>query len=538
MADLASKSLGQISGLCACYNKATLNGRPYAKIYKDILEGQNYRFNEMMRRGGILCEFGHPSQFTADFERTETDPEKAAAILTKIEEGEEGKVYAEGYILDTPAGRTYKAISPFYNFGFSSRGSYEASENDSEGPDGWNQESYLFKGFDIVILPATEESEVSAAESVKKAGRPKKRKSARESLDLNNIADAQEIDKEEVERELDKLFDENGNLAPVEYVDSRDFAKEMAEVEANNPNNKEAGKEPSSILLDLHKVLTEKSTLEKQVQKLLFEKAESDSAIISLRDQIAQISGIKEEAEQKLLAHETANGEIQQLVNRLLETYGNYTNETQNQLVQTTQRADMAEKTIKSLASRAAELESSSDSLENENNELQENLDAAQEQIKEINGKLREAKSKNSNLIATTEQLQKKVSEMESAATKKNVELKSAREAVVEYRKNLIKANNSVVAAREHLMDTYSDIYSISKEALRREINPRTATAQKIRAAAEQLSTDTLRLASYLQGGASQAKEVSAPKKKYGDEIEEELFRALDVEGYTGGKSE
>jgi hypothetical protein len=517
--DLAASSLGKISGLCAVYSRATLNGRPYDRIYKDILAGNNYRFNEMMRRGGILCEFGHPSQFTADFERTETDPEKAVAILTEIREGEEGKVYAEGYILDTPAGRTYKAIAPFYKFGFSSRGSYEADEDSSEGPGGWNQDSYLFKGFDIVILPATEESEVSATESVK-GKRSKKRKSARESLDLNNISDAANVDKDEVERELDKLFDENGNLAPVEYVDSRTFAKEVDRLDASKPTKNNEG----SILLDLHKVLTEKSDLEKQVQKLLFEKAESDAAIISLKDQISQVSAIKDEAEKKLFENEQANQEIQHLVDRLLETYSNYTMETQGQIETSTQLADRVEQTAQSLASRVAQLEQTNSNLEEENNQLTVSLDTAQEQLKAAN-------ISNKKLFTSTEQLTKRVKELEATLDNKEKDLNTANESVEQYKKALSKARTEIVAARESLIDTYSNIYSISKESLRRQVDSKTSTVEKIKSAAEQLSNDTIRFASYSQLPPA-ASRTSAPQAKYSDDIEAEMFAALKSEGY------
>ena len=40
---VTAKGLGQVTGLCACYTKATLNGRPYDEIYKRILRGEDYR---------------------------------------------------------------------------------------------------------------------------------------------------------------------------------------------------------------------------------------------------------------------------------------------------------------------------------------------------------------------------------------------------------------------------------------------------------------------------------------------------------------
>jgi len=523
MKDLAAKSLGKISGLCACYDRATLNGRSYSRIYKDILAGRNSRFNEMMRRGGILCELGHPSQFTADFERTETDPEKAAAIITKIEEGEEGKVYAEGYILDTPAGRVYKAIAPFYKFGFSSRGSYEADEDSAEGPDGWNQDSYIFKGFDIVILPATEESEVTVSATESLTGTKKKRKSARESLDLNNIANSANVDKEELERELDKLFDENGNLAPVEYIDSREFSEQL------NSDEDKVADEKGSVLLDLHKVLTEKTDLEKKVQKLLFEKAESDASLISLREQVAQLTKLKDEAERKLSIHEQANAEIQQLITKMMEAYNGYTKETDTTLNHTIQKAADAEKKAKSLAARVAELESEGKALAEEKTSLEHTLRSVKEELAATKGKL-------SNLRATTQQLKDRVSELEKVVSTKDAELRSAKESLASYRQSLSKAAASIASSRESLIDTYANIYSIPKESLRKAIDLKTATAAKIKSAAEQLSSEALRLAPYSQALAASGVNVKVQKRlSFGDDVEKELFSALQEEGYIGG---
>lgn len=277
-----AKYLGEVSGLCACFSKKTLNDRGYDKIYRRLLDGQDYRFNEMMRRGGILCELGHPAQTSADFERTETDLSKACAIITKVEEGENGNVYATAKILDTPAGRIYKAIEPFYKFGFSSRGSYDAVEDGfSEGPDGWNQDTYVFKGFDIVAIPANQGSEITANESLHSK---KKTRSARESLDLNEISKATDLEPEEINRELDKIFNDNGELEGSElikmseYADSqikKDIPEEQVDtmsVSVTAPSPSEDFETPiSKIKEDLQTALGEAAKLREDLERKDFD---------------------------------------------------------------------------------------------------------------------------------------------------------------------------------------------------------------------------------------------------------------------------
>ena len=77
--------LCDIEGLCAVFSKETLNGRSYSQIYRNLLDGKDYRFNEMMKRGGILCELSHPAQETADF--------FSIPLKAKID----GKGLSEGY---------------------------------------------------------------------------------------------------------------------------------------------------------------------------------------------------------------------------------------------------------------------------------------------------------------------------------------------------------------------------------------------------------------------------------------------------------
>lgn len=228
-------SIGSISGLCADYSKATYNGRPYDKIYERILSGKDFRFNEMMKRGGIPCELGHPTDFDPEGNpRTETDPTKVAVILTEIKKGGPQKLVASGKILDTPNGRIFKALSEFYNFGLSSRGSYEIdSENpyfESEGPDGWNQDSYVFKGYDLVLIPANVDSVISATEGVD-SGKRKIAKVAREAIDVNLLAQASQVSEDEVNSALDKLFKVDKEAKVGEEVTVPEFKDKIDEVE-------------------------------------------------------------------------------------------------------------------------------------------------------------------------------------------------------------------------------------------------------------------------------------------------------------------
>lgn len=510
--NLEGKHLGKISGLCACVDKATLNGRPYDEIYRGMLAGDNYRYNEMMKRGGILCEFGHPAQQTVDFERTETDPEKACVLITKpLKEGADGKISVdEAIILDTPAGRIFNAIRPFYNFGFSSRGSYEADESSIEGPDGWNQATYVFKGFDIVALPANEESMLSATESVKGA-KKKKLKSARETLDINQIADAASVDPDEVSAELDKLFNDDGGIAPAELISVHDFVNEAEQVGVP--------KEQSNILLDLHKVMVDKATLENQIQKLLFEKAEADASLLSLREQNEQLKIIQQDAESRIESYTKTKEEIQQLVDSLLKTHEGFEKVSDEELMQERTRSQ-------SLAAQVAALKKDVEKYEEETATLSENMDA-----------LESAKAQAATAKEEIEKLQKANEQLKTSETTAHSNYKKATENLNEVTARAEKLEKAArlykqeaTSAKEELVSTYATLYSVDPQQLKSKVGDK-ATVLNIKSAAEGMSKDAVRFSTYgavPQGVVKRA--ASAPTIRPRDAIEAELFEGLALD--------
>ncbi|MCM1323036.1 MAG: hypothetical protein NC218_02520 [Acetobacter sp.] len=514
MAETTAKGLGKIQGLCACYTNKTLNGRGYAEIYKRILAGEDYRYNEMMRRGGILCELGHPSQVTADFERTETDPGEACVLITNIEEREHGKLYADGIILDTPKGRIYKAMMPYYKFGFSSRGSYEADEDNAEGPNGWNQDSYVFKGFDIVALPANEGSEISAVESVggKKRHPHIKRKSAREALDLQNIAEAANVDPKEVDAELDKLFSDDGSLEPVKLVDARTFTEDM---------KPEGEKEGSTLLLDLHKALSDKTELEKQVQKLLFEKAENEAAVISLNAQVADLQKVLEEANTQIAFYMQNKEEIQQLIDKLVATH-------EGAMAQADETLAVEQEKSKSLAAQVAELKQQAADAQEEASLLYDSAEGAKESTARLVASQEQIKKLNASVESLTKQLAQTKKELATA----NESISTAQKTAAEAKRQATGYYKMAIAAREELVETYARVYSIDKRALASKIG-KSGDVKVIKSAAESLSADALRFSGYStsapvrQKSAKESVEASFPIM---DDVDREMFEALKRE--------
>ena len=474
--------LCDIEGLCAVFSKETLNGRSYSQIYRNLLDGKDYRFNEMMKRGGILCELSHPAQETADFERTETDLNKVCAILTEIKEGPNSEVYAKGKVLDTPAGRIYMAMKPFYKFGFSSRGSYDAVDDyNAEGPDGWNQESYVFKGFDIVALPATEASEISATESITST---KKKKSARESLDINEIASAANVTPEEINRELDKMFTEKGDIPGSELVSLREYSdktekdseitpetQETVVEEPETPANPEAPipEAPvSDIKQDLLTALGEAAKLREQLEKEQFEKQDLRLQLDALKSENGDLLHRAIEAEKSLADYE----EIKHLSKQLVDSYHGV-----------------------------------KDEYEAEVTDLRNQLAAEQQ-------------------TSTKWQEEAKNAANEKEAAEEN--LRTATEELAKYKSRTSMLTHELGAAKENLLDVYSTNYGIAKESVINKIGKNFRVMQ-IKPAVESLAKESLRLSNSPVGcdeiGLNYA--VDQPDE-FADDVERELFAALN----------
>lgn len=335
-------SIGKISGLCADYSQATFNGRSYDKVYERILKGEDFRFNEMMKRGGIPCELGHPTDLDASGNpRTETDPTKVAVILTEVKKSGPQKLVASGEITDTPNGRIFKELSNYYNFGLSSRGSYEVNDDfDVEGPDGWNQDSYIFKGYDLVLIPANTGSVLSVTEGVD--DRPKITKVARESIDVNLLAKASQLSEDQVEKALDQLFGidqeakkdeeitvpemkdrlEDANQEEITEVDETEVIEASdGEGEEIKPALIADGDEVEKIRVDLQNALDEVKALTEGREKDGIELANRDAEVARLT---SEIEGLKNELDERIAESEKFVEQfesLKELSSKLVESY-------------------------------------------------------------------------------------------------------------------------------------------------------------------------------------------------------------------------
>lgn len=151
--------LGRLQGPCADFILPTRNGRKYdealwEKVFNDPI------VNEYFECGGVPGELDHPT------DRLETCSEKIAIMMPeKPVKDKDGHLIATFDILDTPNGRIAYTLAKYgYKLGISSRGDGEVYPDvDGERVD---EDSYQFKAFDLVLLPAVKAARLKMIESL------------------------------------------------------------------------------------------------------------------------------------------------------------------------------------------------------------------------------------------------------------------------------------------------------------------------------------------------------------------------------------
>ena len=153
--------LGKLKGIFADYINGTRNAdRLYSEELWDNSVFGSEEVMEALETRTLFGELDHP-----EGDRCETLAKNAAISITKLEKRpDEGVIYGEADILDTPTGRIVKALADSgAKLGVSSRGMGE--EMYENGRNIINPYTYDFITFDVVVTPANTKARVSLTES-------------------------------------------------------------------------------------------------------------------------------------------------------------------------------------------------------------------------------------------------------------------------------------------------------------------------------------------------------------------------------------
>lgn len=357
--------LGKLKGIFADFKHGTRNAdRLYSEELWDNRVFNNEDVMEALETKTLFGELDHP-----DGDRCETKAQNAAITITKLEKRpEEGVIYGEAEILDTPTGKIVKALADSgAKLGISSRGiGEEIYEN---GQNIIDPETYDFITFDVVVTPANKKARVSLAESkqinklnesferaINESDTKNQLNQIKEAVDnTNNINKSNLLNLIETKKlslssnKENKLLESNKqlafNLLKEKYIENKNELKESITASNN------LGEENKKLIEELDYYKNSKEDLKTKLKESISSKNELNAIIENLQN---------ENQSQKTLLEES-NKKIQRL-------------QTKTKILEK-QKSNIINKKVEDLQSRLNAELSKNESLAKSNAELSKNLE-------------------------------------------------------------------------------------------------------------------------------------------------------------------
>ena len=357
--------LGKLKGVFADFKHGTRNAdRLYSEELWDNRVFNNEDVMEALETKTLFGELDHP-----DGDRCETKAQNAAITITKLEKRpEEGVIYGEAEILDTPTGKIVKALADSgAKLGISSRGiGEEIYEN---GQNIIDPETYDFITFDVVVTPANKKARVSLAESkqinklnesferaINESDTKNQLNQIKEAVDnTNNINKSNLLNLIETKKlslssnKENKLLESNKqlafNLLKEKYIENKKELKESITASNN------LGEENKKLIEELDYYKNSKEDLKTKLKESISSKNELNAIVENLQN---------ENQSQKALLEES-NKKIQRL-------------QTKTKILEK-QKSNIINKKVEDLQSRLNAELSKNESLAKSNAELSKNLE-------------------------------------------------------------------------------------------------------------------------------------------------------------------
>ena len=431
-------TLGKLAGVFADFKHGTRNSdRLYTEELWDNRVFGSEDVMEALNTKTLFGELDHP-----DGDRCETLAKNAAISITKLEKRpEEGVIYGEAEILDTPTGRIVKALADSgAQLGISSRGMGEEIMED--GQNIIDPETYDFITFDVVVTPANTKARVSLTES----------------KHLNKLTESlkKEINECETENQLNQLNQVIENVACNEKEDlQKDIENRLEEFKEEKEEEKvqeslELSEEDKNIALKLFETKYIKMRAElKESIKASNELAEENTKLIEKLNKYEKLNKVRESKIKNLretaFEMKTKNRRLEMKTKRLEESNSkestNLLNKNREILSKlnkiNSKKIEKLDKqykdTIENLNEQINKEKTKFTNLVNENKKITESLESTKKIISEKDEKILKLESQiksNSNKLTESKiQESKKITDLQRTINKLLEENKQLKEA-------------------------------------------------------------------------------------------------------------
>ena len=362
--------LGTLEGICADCIQTTRNGRKYND------EVWQHAFNdplvkEQFANGGIFGQLGHPKE---DQSQNEEFNCIAICMPNPPKKGSDGKLRGRWDILDTPNGRILKCLCDYgYKIGISSRGNGDIV-TDFDGNESVDPETFEFKAFDAVLLPAVKEARLNLVTESLNDKDKKFKKALQESIDNSN-----DVDKAVMLKTLEDLG--------INYIDSHETeGEDLSEIAVTYPKNV-ADSDGMNLVDDLQAALKEINDLKMQLFDLNEQISVSNTKEIRLENQISKLQNALVKSKQSTKVAEAMKKQLlsmkeqleqsvveQQRQKKLAESYKNKLNEVEGSKSQLNESIETNQKIIKSLQNKIKSLQDDVEKNSSQNRDIVESL--------------------------------------------------------------------------------------------------------------------------------------------------------------------
>ena len=471
--------LGRLYGPCASISIPTRNGRLYSESLWDKVFNDDIT-KEMIENGGIPMELDHPT------DREETCSDRIAAMLPELpKKGSDGKLICYVDLIDTPCGKiAYQLAKYGFKLGISSRGTGEVVEN-FNGEEEVDADSYDFKTFDLVLLPAVKEARLKLMTESLKDGKTFKQ------------AISEELDKATPEDK--KVMEETLDNLNIEYTHESDIDKKsdlaVDDVKANMV------KDLQESLLAKQKAENLVVELQEKLSVCYAKEAKCEEDIEKYKSTIRTLSESASKARALEVKVKNLNEELDKNNSMLEDEKEKYNTVLEKQKTYVEKQSRLTE----SISVKNKEISNLKENLQSKINEYEEKIESLNENLAEVKKNLTIKTTEYTNKLSNSNKLVEKYKDMARVAVNKYIDSQALRLGVDSNEiKNKLPENYS-----------FNDIDSICES-----LGNFNLTVSKL---PFNLKKDKVKVA------VKESVDPILPKSSYDDRIDDDLMRLADL---------
>lgn len=443
--------LGRLYGPCATITIPTRNGRFYSEALWEKVFSDDELVEELFKAGGIPMELDHPA------DRDETCSDRIAAMLPEPpKRDKDGHLICYCDIIDTPCGKiAYQLAKYGFKLGISSRGTGDIYE-DGDGNEAVDPDTYDFKTFDLVLIPAVKDARLTMVESLDNDNKLKK--ALNECLNSASLEDRKVMEETLQQLNIDYQSEKSEDNIKTEKTSEEEVTEKDA---AENDGAEE-------IVKNLQEALKSKVELETKLLSLQNDLAVSDTKVTKLEEELKRYKTLSIRLSDSVRQSKVQSEELSSLRENLQKL--NKTIELQQrQIKQLTESSKQEKVKTNELNESLAKKDVRIESLQKKLNECQD--EAKNSRQDEINDLKESLETEKKNFNSKIKVLEKKLQESKTSTNNYKKIAYNTINKYIEFRANMLGVSSNEIKNKLSESYTLNDVDNVCEEIQRQSIN-------------------------------------------------------------------